>query len=328
MTHACKQDGPPAGGPNWTACGWLVVCVWPLFTTSLALVFLPTNPNDAGLWPSGFEDNCEAFSSLSYFVFLLLAVLLCSAVARTRLLPTFFPVHVELPSAQKLKAATDTVKILARILIMIMCLPMWSRMSLDAGLDLGRNCSDSVDVIRARRLFAAAKYLLMAVMAWELSFTPELSWDVYLHHLFTIMAVTLTTDPVLNQALTGAGSQNLRVLAYNDGYGLVLLFGGSLNWIKEVFILLYREHRGDLALQCAHLQRAVWAHAVNQLAIYIGLAVFFLVSFGAHGDIPDFNLAGLSALTVAFNILEGYILFITNKVATIKRRALDAQDIV
>merc|ERR1719213_614771 len=49
----------------------------------------------------------------------------------------------------------------------------------------------------AMRSWTFARDAMMAVMAWELAFIPELPLDSWLHHVFVILGVAIGSDPHL-----------------------------------------------------------------------------------------------------------------------------------
>ena len=69
--------------------------------------------------------------------------------------------------------------------------------------DAGMQVSDAV----ALRMWTFCRFDLMAVMAWELAYIPDLGVVTWLHHLFVILGVSLFTDEH-NLAENGVGGSD------------------------------------------------------------------------------------------------------------------------
>merc|ERR1712195_205902 len=79
-------------------------------------------------------------------------------------------------------------------------------------------CEDWDNAI-ARRIFYNSKFLLIAVMMWELSSLQGLSWDMWLHHLVVIFAMVATTDSAL---LVPSDAQSFGLM---NGFALIVMYG-------------------------------------------------------------------------------------------------------
>jgi hypothetical protein len=103
---------------------------------------------------------------------------------------------------------------------------------------------------------------MMAVMAWELAFIPDLPLDAWLHHLFVILGVAIGSDP---QVLGG----NSALQPLIDGVSFFLVLGAAFAALVEAAVLMYHFSAPKAA------QQAKWM--IVSMAIQALLVVVFFV---------------------------------------------------
>ncbi|KAJ1444431.1 hypothetical protein M885DRAFT_627131 [Pelagophyceae sp. CCMP2097] len=137
-----------------------------------------------------------------------------------------------------------------------------------------------------------SRILLAAVMAWELSFIPELPPGVWAHQLGLIGFGLLT----LEEELGCGDARSARVL---QGICMWVIYGAATQCFKEVAVCLFHLVGPDrLRAQCHLLAAACWAHAAGRV------------------------VAGLALSLLGLNALEAYLGWVTLKALRAKRRAL------
>ena len=62
-------------------------------------------------------------------------------------------------------------------------------------------CTEALSVLRCEqaRAFYVSRYMLCALMLWELASMEAIHWSVLLHHVVTVFACCITTDEVWQQ---------------------------------------------------------------------------------------------------------------------------------
>merc|ERR1712228_737455 len=103
---------------------------------------------------------------------------------------------------------------------------------------------------------------LMAIMIWELAFIPEISLDIWLHHLFVIFAVIIGSDPMV------FGSRS-ELQPFVDLIAFSLVLGATLAWIVEFCATRYHFNKHE------HWRQALWMLASLLSQAFLTL-LFFL----------------------------------------------------
>lgn len=104
---------------------------------------------------------------------------------------------------------------------------------------------------------------LMSVMAWELAAVPGLGVDIWLHHIFIMVGVMVSTD----SQIQGLDTSLQPII---DGLAFWLVLGASLAAFVEVFVLVYHLTAQDPGRQA----KAMLASMIVQSTV---VPVFFLI---------------------------------------------------
>ena len=154
------------------------------------------------------------------------------------------------------------------------------------------------------RIFYNAKFILMAVMMWELICLPGLTWDLWLHHLIVIVAMVATTD---EQLLVPSDHTSYSLM---NGFALILMYGACSHGFKELAISRFQHcSPKEMALQFYYLRWAVLIHAANQLVFYFVLPSIYILQCAHNLSIERVVL--LSLVVITLNVLEVYIAYVT-----------------
>ena len=173
---------------------WLLATIVVFATPLVSFTFLPQLINPG---------HCLELSPLTRFGVPFLTCLIAAQTVTQTLRQAWPEARAHLFGNKLREAIGDLLKAVARFAVLAHLLPLWSDMSFSQGLDVGAPCSP------AREAFDGSRYLIAAVMAWELAFNPAVPHHVYVHHIFLLLLVVWGVDAALlggSWHLVGGGS--------------------------------------------------------------------------------------------------------------------------
>lgn len=234
------------------------------------------------------HDACLGSAMQTVFVFCLLEVLIAALLLKNLVVPSFFSarrwVSFDEPKRKKLVGLVikGTVRASCAAQILVLVSPYFS---MDSGLFPQLNVKKANrDLVQDRvttsceeagltlfdaaavRAWVFARDSMMAVMVWELAFIPELQMDVWLHHLFIILGVTLGSDPQILGAIT-------ELQPFIDGVAFLLVLGATLMALQELGVLMYHASAPDAHAQAAWMAASAWAQGLVVAVFFVGLPV-------------------------------------------------------
>ena len=215
--------------------------------------------------------HCLVLSPLTRFVVPYLTCLIAAHAVKQMLRQAWPEAH--LVGAKQREAIGDLSKAIARFAVLAHLLPLWSRMSFSVGLDVGTPCSPS------RESFDGSRFLIAAVMAWELAFNPAVPQHVYVHHIFLLLLVVWGVDAaVLDGSWHLVGGSSAPRPSIVNGFVFLLLHVAVVGPpIKELFIIRYRvTPREDGRSRARWLKLAARCHVLLTLLTVLALPSFYL----------------------------------------------------
>ena len=244
------------------------------FAAPLVAVFRTISADEAAL----MTGQCHVLSSLSSVVLAFLSYYFLAWLVRDRVLTVAFAERLkrkrtdEERAKWRAKIVSLLLPISVRSLCFLLLLPGWAHFSLESGLafnttgPMGR-CNIESDAIGAARAFYMSRYLLAALMLYELASAErgELHWSVLMHHVVTVIACSVTTDDVLLSVVGGSLSSNTA-----DGVGFVTFFYAALTTVETTLVLTYHLQAGQRLLQAQAMGLAAGIQVVVT-------SVFFLI---------------------------------------------------
>jgi len=122
----------------------------------------------------------------------------------------------------------------------------------------------------ALRAWVFVRDNMMAVMVWELAYIPELQVDVWLHHLFIILGVTLGSDP----QLLGKYSA---LQPFIDGIAFLLVLGATTMAVQEFCVLMYHTNASYARCQANWMNISALTQGVVVLIFFFALPTRLVV---------------------------------------------------
>eukprot|EP00747_Dinoflagellata_sp_TGD_P092701 gnl/TRDRNA2_/TRDRNA2_165499_c0_seq2.p1 gnl/TRDRNA2_/TRDRNA2_165499_c0~~gnl/TRDRNA2_/TRDRNA2_165499_c0_seq2.p1 ORF type:complete len:274 (-),score=24.22 gnl/TRDRNA2_/TRDRNA2_165499_c0_seq2:56-877(-) len=120
----------------------------------------------------------------------------------------------------------------------------------------------------ALRLWAFAKFHMIAVHVWELALIPDLTLDSWLHHVFVIGVASIGSEP---QALTGKPE----IQPYLDSIGFFLIMGASLNSAVKACVVMYHLTAPNASKQANWMWASIAGAFLLTMTTYLALPCFF-----------------------------------------------------
>jgi len=319
---------PAIGGLVATLLLWkpTIVVFFPgfIYTSDLTSVFL--------------IDGCIGCTTQTVFVFCLIEILVACVMLKSFVLPWFFGDGrwSAYDNLKRQKMVGFFIKIIVRFgclaQILILVTPWFSMHDgLFAKFNMKKafqqlvqdrttiTCADagmSISAAVALRAWTFTRDDMMAVMAWELAFIPDLPLDAWLHHLFVILGVVLGSDP---QVL--GGNSTLQPLI--DAIAFILVLGAAFAALVEAAVLMYHFSAPNAALQ------AKWM--IVSMAIQASLVVIFFVGFPVTVVLMHLNTFG--GLAIGFIVVLIFLAAVEVRMLIVKwaivksarKKALKAQ---
>ncbi len=274
---------------------------------------------------------CELYASLSFFIVCMFMVQVSHKLAAPFFfVPMFASKWGDIKEHVRIQAIADLLKVCTRVACLGFAVPVWLRFSFVRGLDLKtlNECAVVEDVV-IRRCFNGMRYMLGALMMWEMcAATTKMSWDIYLHHTLLIIGGVVFPDPLLTTDWFNADGESIY---FTEGFGFLLFFGATFIFVKEMFVLCYRcTPATHLRVKARLLLWAEVAHLAQAVPFFVILPVVFLSIIAAAQEelglapaqriIPWITLTGL-------NLLELYIAFQTRSVRShLLKKAADTEE--
>jgi diazepam-binding inhibitor (GABA receptor modulating acyl-CoA-binding protein) len=268
----------PASPMMRTSFGWLALT----FALLIAPITVPT-------FAISLSPACILLSPLTRFMMLFVGCLAASRCAR-KALRSAWP-NANLGSAKELEAIGDLTKAVGRLVILAHLLPLWTFFSFAAGLDVGAVCAMPFEA------FESSRYLVAALMAWELAFNPAVPCHVYVHHSFLLLLVVWGVDKsILNSSLQLVGGGSATQPTIVNGYVFLLLHVAVIGPpVKELLIVKYRHLPREDGASRARLLR--WASRWTEGAATLTVLVLPSVYLGVLSTQPTMAVgAGVIAL--------------------------------
>ena len=227
---------------------------------------------------------CYDVSPLTRFVVPYLSSLAAAQAVRLTLRRAW--PNNRLSGVKEREAVGDLTKCIGRFLILATLLPLWSTMSFTSGLELGMPCH------LARAAFDSARYLIAAMMAWELAYNPASPKHVYVHHIFLLLLVVWGVDAAILggswRLVAGGGAGAEGRPAVVNGYVFLLLHAAVVGPpVKEAFIVRYRmTPRSDGAARARWLRRAAFSHVMLTMFTVVVMPIFYVVGQSVYAAEP------------------------------------------
>lgn len=299
-----------------------IMLLWP----STIAVFVPEFLIRADPAKVLIENGCIGSGPVTVFSLILLQVSVASVLLKRCLAPTVFQSWKEFDDLKQRKLVGFFAQITVRASVAVQILShVWSQMNLRDGLFSNLNAKtayqhmmdtkrattcgeerfDPNDVL-ALRAWTFAKYHMIAVHIWELSFIPDLTLDSWLHHVFVICVASLASDP---EALTGRPE----IQPFVDSIGFFFILGASLNFLVKACVVMYH-YSAPVAMR-----QAIWMWAstigglIIMLVFYIALPVAILCLH--FNDFGLKTVALLSLLILFLSMVELRLLLVKRIIA-------------
>ena len=286
------------------ACSGVVLCLL-CFLAPVIAVFRSIRPAQAAL----MTGQCHVLSSLSSVVIAFLCYYFLAWLVRDHVLPVCFAERLKGKRTDDERArwrgkiVSLLLPIAVRSLCFVLLLPGWAHFSLESGLSLNTttpdgHCNLESGAIAAARAYYTARYLLAALMLYELasSSTHELHWSVLLHHVVTVIACSVTTDEVLLTVVGGELSGST-----TDGVGFVTFFYATLTTAETSLVLTYHLVAGQ------RLRQALAMASAASIQVVV-TSIFFLL-------LPSILLShthrSISPAIFALLLLVNILMFVT-----------------
>ena len=147
---------------------------------------------------------------------------------------------------------------MARLLCLALLAPGWRYFSFAHGSRLvtpsdDGTCVFALSAAGAGFSFYTARYLLAALMLYELALLPAVEWYVVAHHILTLGAVCLTTDETSMAVLDLSDTATDIV----QGFGFLTFFYAGVTAFEYAFVLAYHLHAGQRRAQFAVMAACV-----------------------------------------------------------------------
>jgi hypothetical protein len=303
----------------------LLVLFLPLILGFFENELLPYDLNEVFL-----VHNCRQGSTQTIFIFHILEVLIAASLLGRFTAPAIFGDKrwEEYDAAKRLKMVGNLVKIVVRLVVIILLLMLvMDYFDMHSGLfaelnawkaaeelkESGRtvSCSEAGATTASAESFRAwvsARSFLMAVMAWELVAVPGLGVDLWLHHIFVILGVTIGIDPLLP-------GRNPDLQPLVDGMAFFLVLGGSLAAFVEVFVLMYHLTAPNPRLQAMSMLASLITQSILVPTFFLILPVWLAVTHSL--DIGAFYGTVLLSILLFLVIVEARLIIV--KVAIVKK---------
>lgn len=238
------------------------------------------------------HDACIGSTTQTVFVFCLLEVLVAAVLLKNFVVPALFGTKswTGFDEIKRKKIVGYVIKITVRVSCAIQIFVLvWPYFSMQDGLFASANVKKAyVDLVRdkiitsceqadmslldaaALRAWVFVRDNLMAVMVWELAYIPELQVDVWFHHLFIILGVTLGSDPQLLGSF-------IALQPFIDGIAFWLVLGAALMAVQEFGVLMYHVSAPKVHQQAAWMKVSAWTQLIVVIACFVGPPISLVV---------------------------------------------------
>jgi len=261
---------------------------------SIYLLFLKLEPDPSMDSPTSLmlSEFCQIISTKGMLISSFILIWIQYLVSDKYILPFVYQNHEKLSLAKRRKTLCYFVKTVSRTAILTDCFIMWDFVSDDT---IQFSCMG--DDVQNTRAYGQLVTLALALVAWELSYMPELSWDMWAHHLIICFVIILATEPSLD----------IYKDIYYPKFVFILAFGASLAVISEFCMLIYHETPKHNVRQQFHLITVI---LVVKLIMFIGFFGGWAVAFIAKYYHKMNEQARVVALVVCVGNLcvEAYML--------------------
>jgi hypothetical protein len=268
--------------------------------------------------------QCHVLGSLSSVVYAFLCYLLFARLMHDHVIPWAFATRLRALKDDAMRAAWGekitalTLPILVRVLCAVLLLPGWAHFSFRRGLDFrtttwdGR-CDVDSSGVAAARAFYTARYMLAALMLYELAATRAPHWSIVLHHVLTVVACTATTDAVLLETIGGDVSSGI-----SNGVGFVTFFYDGLTAFEMALVLTYHLCAGQQPRQAAAMGAAAALQCLVTTCFFVMLPAILLAN--AVGDASAAIVVLLALVCVGMYVIELFIASVRVNIARKKWR--------
>jgi hypothetical protein len=286
-------------------------------------------------------NDCMRGTTQTIFIYHLLEVLIAASLLGRFTAPAIFGDKrwEEYEASKKLKMVGNLVKIVVRLVVIILLIVLvMPNFDIDGGLFSELNAWDAAEQLKEQgltvscseagatiatardlRAWVFARSFLMSVMAWELVAVPGLGVDLWLHHIFVILGVTLGIDPLIP-------GRDPELQPFIDGMAFFLVLGASLAAFVEVFVLMYHLTAPNPRLQAKSMLASLITQSIVVPTFFLFLPVWLAVThymeFGAF-------LGAVFAILLFLVVVEARLIivkFAIVKKALGKQRQLEQQD--
>jgi len=236
----------------------IILIVFIAIFFSIYSVFLILEPDPSVEFPSSLsvQDFCQDVSTKTMLVIAFILIWLQNVLSDRLILPLVYRNHDQLSASKRKKTICYFVKSVLRCAFLFDCFYMHEFITLD---HIIFGCSP--DLEDNTRAFGQLVTVGLALVMWELSYVPELSWDMWAHHLIICFVIVLATEPSLD--------------IYKDKYYpkfvYILAFGAAWAVVSEFCMLIYHETPRDNTWQ------QFWLIALITAVKFIVFTLFFLV---------------------------------------------------
>lgn len=268
-------------------------------------------------------DGCIGCTTQTVFVFCLLEILVSVVLLKSYVLPWFFGVErwKSYDELKRQKMVGFFVKIIVRVGCLVQILALVTPyFSISDGLFEKYNmkrayqhlvnertattCGEAgMDIAAAvaLRAWTFTRDDMMAVMAWELAFIPDLPLDAWLHHLFVILGVAIGSDP---QVLGG----NTKLQPLIDAVSFFLVLGAAFAALVEAAVLMYHFSAPKAEKQAKWMIVSMAIQAVLILAFFVVLPVWIIL----------WHLNDFGGLAIAFILVLAFLAAVEVKMLIVK----------
>jgi len=280
---------------------------------SIYLLFLKLEPDPSMDTPTSLipSEFCQIISTKSMLLSSFVLIWIQYLVSDKIILPFVYRNHLNLSLSKRRKTLCYFVKSVSRAAILTNCFIMWNFVSSET---IHFSCQDK-ECVENTRAFGQLVTLALAMVVWELSYMPELSWDMWAHHLIICFVIILATEPSLD--------------IYKDPYYpkfvFILAFGAAWAVISEFGMLIYHETPKSNVRQQFLIIAVI---LVVKMIMFVAFFGIWAISFVAkHFHDMNHQARTIAVIVCIGNLLvEGYMLRTAFNICMHKWRKYRAQD--
>jgi len=240
------------------------------------------------------NDNCMRASTQTMFVWSLLSVLFAGLLIKSYTTPLIFGSRwQDFSDSKKRKMVGNVVKFIVRASITVQLVGLVApQFSFAEGLFSDFNVKEanarlvmtgeattcaaagaSLVSTAALRTWVFSRDCLMAVMVWELVYIPEISLDLWLHHIYVIIGVTLGTDAMVL-------GQYPAWQPFVDGLAFLLVLGASVSASVEACVFMYHVSAPNANVQANWMLASIVMQICLICVFFIGLPLLLIIKQG------------------------------------------------